>query len=414
MSVGAARGVVVLGGSITGLSTLRALAPHGIPVAVVATHPGDVAPYSRWARENHCLLGFESEPESVLEFLEGKSREWQGRLLLTNHDEVATVLSRNRERLERWYRIVTPTWETTRQVMQKDLTHAAARGVGVDVPHAYGDASPEVASRADVRFPVVVKPVESRSFVARFGVKLLVARDRAELRLRVRDVQASGLRAQVVDMVPGRDDLCFSYTVYIDRHGEPSAELCLRKLRKSPPFFGVVRVAEVADVEGLREPTLALLRHIGWRGMASVEYKLDPRDGRHRLMEINGRSFLIQGLAHRAGVNYPLLAWREAVLGERAGMRFNGWNGVWIHGLDDVYYGAFHRAVERSSLGEYLAPYRRPKTYAVWSASDPKPFLAQVRHAIGRAARAAVDGDVRATLRKSVQGMPVGVPGREP
>jgi predicted ATP-grasp superfamily ATP-dependent carboligase len=123
-------------------------------------------------------------------------------------------------------------------------------------------------------------------------------------------------------------------------------------------------------------------------------------------MEINGRSFLIQGLAWRAGVNYSLLAWREAVLGENVAAAFNGWNGVWIHVLDDLYYGAFHRAVEGATRRQYLAPYRRPKTYAVWSATDPKPFLMQAYHAVRGAAVAALDRDARATLRGRVVGMP--------
>ncbi len=308
MSDGTTPGAVVVGGSITGLSSVRALAAHGVPVAVVATSSRDVAHHSRFASESHQLLDLQERPESVLELLEARARDWRGRVVLTNHDEVATLLAQHRERLERWYRIVTPPWEVTRHLLHKDLTHAAAQASGVEVPRTYGEASLATAAREDIAFPVLVKPVESRPFVARFGVKLFVARDRDELRRRVQEVLDAGLRAQIVDLVPGADDRFYSYTVYIDRHGEPGAELCMRKLRKSPPFFGVVRVAELASAPELREPTLALLRHIGWRGMASAEYKRDPRDGRFRLMEINGRSFLIQGLALRAGVNYPLLA----------------------------------------------------------------------------------------------------------
>jgi len=401
-------GAIVVGGSITGLSSLRAFASHGIPVAVVATDRRDVAPYSRWASETHRLDDVQADPESVLDLLERQARRWRGRVVLTNLDEVAILLARHRERLERWYRIVTPPWDTIRHVMQKDLTYAAAREVGVDAPRSYGEASLETAALDDVVFPVVVKPVESRPFVVRFGVKLFVAHDRDELRRRVEDVLAAALRAEIIDLVPGPDDLFYSYTVYIDRYGDPAAELCTRKLRKSPPFFGVARVAEVASRSELREPTLALLRRIGWRGMASVEYKLDPRDGRHRLMEINGRSFLIQGLAQRAGVNYPLLAWRESVLGENVSAAFNGWGGVWIHLLDDLYYGLFHRAVEGASVRQYLTPYGRPKIFAVWSADDPKPFLMQGYHALRHVAAASLDGEIRAALRSHVQGMPAG------
>jgi predicted ATP-grasp superfamily ATP-dependent carboligase len=208
-----------------------------------------------------------------------------------------------------------------------------------------------------------------------------------------------------MDLIPGPDSLFYNYTVYIDRQGNPAAELGMKKLRKSPPFFGVCRVGEVVEVNELREPTLELLSHVGWRGMASAEYKLDPRDGRYRLIDINARPFLMQGLALRAGVNYPLLAWREAVSGEKVKASYNGWNGVWINFLDDVYYGAFFRETEGLSLRQYLAPYGRRKTFAVWSAADPKPFMTLCYKSLKEAAVAALDHRNRAGRRSCVQGI---------
>lgn len=395
-------GAVVVGGYITGLSTVRALARHGIPVAVILTSPDDIAHYSRWTSEYHRLFAFSTQPESLLELLEQQSQRWNGWVILTGYDEVVTLLCRHRERLERWYRIVTPPWEVTRHLLQKDSTYKIAHELGIDIARVYGNATPGTAARADMVFPVVVKPVESRPFVLHFGKKLFVARTRTELLRCIQDLQVSGLQAQILDLVPGPDSLSYTYTVYIDRRGEPVAELPTRKLRQSPPFFGVTRLAETTHRAELREPTIDLLRHIGWRGMAEAEYKLDPRDGRYRLMEINGRCFLPLGLARRAGVNYPLLAWRESVLGEKVSACPNGWEGVWVHLLDEVYYSMFFRRLERLSLREYLAPYRRPKTYAVWSASDPKPFLVQCSQALRRMSVAAVSPSDRAARRSRV------------
>jgi predicted ATP-grasp superfamily ATP-dependent carboligase len=400
-------GAVVVGGYITGLSTVRALAGLGIPIAVILTDSGDIAHYSRWVSEYHKLFQFSIRPESLLELLEQQSRRWDGWVVLPSGDEAVTVLSRYHEHLERRYRIFTPPWEVTRNLLCKDLVYKAADELGLDIPYIYGDATPETILHADIKFPVVVKPIESRLFVLRFGMKLFVAWNRTELLHYVQELQAVGLRAQIQDLIPGPDNLFYNYTVYVDRTGEPVAELSVRKLRKSPPFFGVVRVAETAKADELKEPTLELIRRIGWRGMASAEYKLDPRDGRYRLMEINCRPFLLQGLAWRAGVNYPLLAWREAAFGERVSASSNGWNGVWIHFLDDIYYGTFFRRIERLSLRQYLAPYRRPKTFAVWSAADPKPFIMHCYKALEKAAAAAVNPDVRAVLRTRVQDIPI-------
>jgi len=39
----------------------------------------------------------------------------------------------------------------------------------------------------------------------------------------------------------------------------------------------------------LVERSAALLRKVAWNGPAMVEYKMDARDGREKLMEVNGR-----------------------------------------------------------------------------------------------------------------------------
>lgn len=158
----------------------------------------------------------------------------------------------------------------------------------------------------------------------------------------------------------------------MDPSGEPVAEVGMRKLRKSPPLFGVMRAGERAHFPELREPTVALLRAQNWRGMANVEYKLDPRDG---------RCFLMMGLARRLGVNHALLSWQEKGMKQgNLAASLNDWNGVWVHLLADVYYGLFCQGIEKLGFDSYLRSYRRPKTFAVWSAGGSRT----VRHAVGQ------------------------------
>jgi predicted ATP-grasp superfamily ATP-dependent carboligase len=403
-----ASGAVVINAYISGLDAVRSLGSHNIPVAVV--HNGgynDFAQYSCSVCEDHKLPDFISEPESLLELLERQGRAWQDWVIFPADDQALAVISRYRDRLSRWYRITVPPWEVTRHLLEKDLTYQAASEVGVDIPHSYGNATRQNAKRDDISFPVVVKPVESHLFVKHFGRKLFVVRNRDELLRRVNAVANAGLRAQIFDLVPGPDTLFYNYSVYIDHSGEPVAELDMKKLRKSPPFFGVIRAGERAHVPELREPTIELLRKLKWCGMANAEYKLDRRDGRYRLMEINGRCFMMMGLARKAGVNYPLLAWQECGLGEKkVGAHPNTWWGVWVHLLADAYYGIFHSKIEGLGLASYFESYRRPKTFAVWLATDPKPFIVQWAKAAQRAARLSYRSYERERLRAERQHMP--------
>lgn len=399
-------GAVVIGGRLPALSTVRSLGRRGVPVAVIPTSPSHIAQYSRHARERHAVLDFPQRPERLLVLLETHRDRWHGWALLATDDAGLEFLSQNRDELEKSYRVVAPDFDVAKQLLRKDRFHLVAREVGAELPHLYGRATRAVAEAQEFRFPVVVKPVESHRFLECLGVKIFVARDRAELLEFVDSLPAMELEAEILDLIPGPDTQSYNYACYIDRSGEVLAEVTLRKLRKSPPFFGVGRVAEVVagpDIPELREMTLAILRRIGWWGMASAEFKLDPRDGRFRIMEINGRCFLMQGLAMAAGVDFPWIAWREAVLGERTRMQSSGWNGVWVNVIDDLYHFLFFRRVEGLSVRQYLEPWVRPKEFAIVSLSDPKPFFMHCVFGVRKAVRMALDRGYRTAVAGRVQ-----------
>ncbi len=129
--------------------------------------------------------------------------------------------------------------------------------------------------------------------------------------------------------------------------------------------------------------------------MAVAEFKLDPRDGRFRFMEVNGRSVIYNGLLRRAGLDLAGLAWSDQVCGQPEPARPNGWPGVWIHLHADVLYSLLYRRYDRVAFADFLAPYRRPKIDAVWSATDPFPFITQWSRtartgAVGRFGRARI------------------------
>ena len=402
-------GAIVIGGSLTGLSTIRCLANLDIPIELIITDTNDIAHHSKFVTEHYNLREFQHHPEALIDFLEHKIEKWKGWVLFPTGDESLAILSSYLDRLSSSYVVMAAPWEQTRKILSKDLTYKAAEEIGINIPYLYGYASLGECINENIKFPVVVKPIDSRKFVGVFGVKLFVATNKTELLDCIGKLEEFSLSALIMDLIPGPDNHFYNYSVYIDRRGEPVAELTMRKLRKSPPFYGVCRVAENINSNRLKEPTIELLRHIGWRGIANVEYKLDPRDGKYRLMEINGRCFLMQGLAYRAGINYPLLAWQEYAIGKRVSAYRNNWNGVWINLTDDLYFGSFYRNIENLSLKQYLSTYRRPKTYAVWSRTDPTPFIVHFYKGVRKALSAAINSQYRDKLHSHVQGMPMDI-----
>jgi hypothetical protein len=128
--------------------------------------------------------------------------------------------------------------------------------------------------------------------------------------------------------------------------GEVKAAFCHRRLREKPPWGGVSVLSESLPLdEELVGRSAALLRKLGWQGVAMVEYKLDARDARAKLMEVNGRFWGSLQLAIDAGMDFPLLLYRLAT-GEDVPAQRNYRAGVksrWLLGdLDHLWIRLRH------------------------------------------------------------------------
>lgn len=406
MSVGP--GAVVVGGHANGLGAVRALGERGVRVAVVCTKQADMAHASRFASEAVRLPSFHAAPETLLDLLDARRDDWRGRLLVPTNDEALELFSRHRERLSADFRVPVPEWNRVRHVLDKGLTYAAARRVGIRVPEVYGTADCALLARDDLPFPMLVKPRVSHTFAARYGRKLLVARDRSEFGVIVARLEEDGMQAMAMELIPGPDSLGYGQCVYIDERRRVRGTFVQRRLRQSPPFFGVLRVGETCNERRLVEPTLALLRELDWTGVATANFKLDLGTGEFVLMEVNGRCYLSHGLARRCGLDHVWLMYAEHALSTPEDARPNGWQGRWIHLYEDLHWSLGMRGVERLSLSESLAPYRGPKVFAVWSRKDPRPFVWQWR----RGARLLLSKEGRGSagsgdLFRRVESMPV-------
>jgi len=79
-----------------------------------------------------------------------------------------------------------------------------------------------------------------------------------------------------------------------------------------PPEGGFSSVCDAVPLDRfveLQEKSIRLLQHIGWDGVAMVEYRYDPASGRAVLMEVNGRFWGSFPLAMYCGAGFGLLAY---------------------------------------------------------------------------------------------------------
>jgi hypothetical protein len=94
---------------------------------------------------------------------------------------------------------------------------------------------------------------------------------------------------------------------FIMKDGAPIAEFMHERLHEVPHTGGISSLRATFDHSAIRAHALAVLRTIGWEGVAMLEYRWDRASDRFTLMEMNPRFWGSLHLALYAGVDFPRL-----------------------------------------------------------------------------------------------------------
>jgi predicted ATP-grasp superfamily ATP-dependent carboligase len=114
-----------------------------------------------------------------------------------------------------------------------------------------------------------------------------------------------------------------------------------------------------------------------YRGLANIEFKKDPRDGRFKLIEVNPRSALSGETAVASGVDIPYIAYRD-MIGEKVQRDAFFSEGVkWVDLVEDFKASLLNGCERKLTLAEWIRSLRGRRSYAIWSADDPLPFIIQ-------------------------------------
>jgi predicted ATP-grasp superfamily ATP-dependent carboligase len=389
---------IVLAGR-NGLSVVRSLGRAGVRVYVPGAHANIRLAASRYARQLAVPEGDAPWHDRLLAWLLGPdARPLHGAVLLACNDPGVELLARHREALLPLYRLDLCNPPAQLAMLDKLETYRLAAECGVDAPAVWrvDDEAGLEAVRADLRFPLIVKPRSSAAFQRRFpgGRKHLRAATIDEARRAIRTMRDAGLGFILVEFVPGPDDRGCTHCTYVDRAGTPVFDLTIRGIRRSPPGEGESTYVVSEHFHEAAAPTRTFLRHVGLLGVACTEFKLDERDGRLKLIECNGRFVGPNEVLVGSGLDLAPWVYRRAV-GLPAGALPEGRAGVrlWDPRRDFAAYRSLGRAGE-ITLWQWLRSLRPARPF--WfRPDDPMPTIAHAWHVAAGRARRVVDRHAR-------------------
>ncbi|WEX08848.1 ATP-grasp domain-containing protein [Chelativorans sp. AA-79] len=372
------RGVAILGGAHGTLALARSLGRRGVPVWLITNDN----PLPSWSRHVHRTLRWQgaADPGSV-PFLRAAAAEHglEGFLLVPAADAEVRLVAQSVEALSAAYNIALPGWERLKWVCEKPLLYRRAAELGVDVPPTYEFSSVEEAARAEIRFPVVLKPNMGGGRDSFSRAKVARADDKDGFLAAYREAAGQiGLDNVVVqELIPGGGESQFSYAA-LWSEGRPVAEFAARRGRQYPVDFGYTSTfVEVVEEPRVLEAARHILGDIGYHGLVEVEFKHDARDDRMRVLDVNPRPWSWFGLAAAAGVDLGAMLW-DVAEGRDVAAKAARRKVSWMYLVRDAAAGSRLVATRRLRAGDYFRSFATVRAWAAFSASDPMPGLIDI------------------------------------
>ena len=291
------------------LAVTRSLGRRGYQVMVTAQKARSLASCSKFCRQGlsvpDSMHNGADYANAIIEIAVRESID----VILPMTEQTIHLLNQVRDKLPRTTVLACPLAEKMQAVADKSALFRLAEKLRVPVPHTLflsgaGDLSAFVGEIK--RYPVVVKPAlsmipEGEKFLAA-GVRYAASREELVQLYATSSVLRYPSMIQEKIVGPGTG----LFTLYDVDHHLALFSHC--RLREKPPSGGVSVVSESVPLdEEMVESAGRLLSAVGWNGVAMVEFKRDQRDGKAKLMEINGRFWGSLQLAIDCGVDFPSL-----------------------------------------------------------------------------------------------------------
>jgi D-aspartate ligase len=373
-------GAVVLGGDYQGLGIVRSLGAKGIPVCVIDDELS-ISRYSRYCARFVKVPHLRDGRVAVDRLLELAPRlGLEGWVLYPTREELVAAISHSSEELSGIFRVPTPGWECVKWAWDKRNTYRLARELGIPIPATHYPESVEQLSDMDrCPGPFALKPAIKEHFFYATKAKAWRADSHAELRTLYEKASALAGNGEIMvqEVIPGGGAQQFSYCAFF-RDGESVGKMVVRRRRQHPIEFGRASTyVETIDEPLLEEFSERFLREIDYYGLAEVEFKLDPRDGQYKLLDVNLRTWGYHSLGAKAGVDFSYMLYADQTgldvppSQARPGV-------AWMRLTTDIPASAVSLLSGDMNWKAYLRSLRDCNVDGVFSVHDPAPGLAEI------------------------------------
>lgn len=364
--------------SFPALPSIRHLAKKGIPIIGIAQNP-----YDQNCKTNTIekIIFTNKESDELVTTLENLGKTFsQKAVLFTGEEPNVLIVSRNRERLKKYYHIIMPEKSVVEMLIDKISFYKYCKNKGLPIPITFIIENTNDINEASEQliFPAILKPTyRSPQWMNHTELKAFKVFSKTELLDNYNKFREYGSGFLVQEWIEGPDTNHYTCNCYFSKDSKLLVTFVSKKIRQWPPETGQGCIGIESRNDIVLNETINLFENLNFKGLAYLDMKYDNRLGKYLIVEPNicrptGRS----ANAEAAGVELVYTMYCDAAGLQLPEQRTQKYGSVkWIHERRDFQSFIYHWRRGELSFSEWRKSWKGEKIYHNFSWSDPFPFF---------------------------------------
>jgi predicted ATP-grasp superfamily ATP-dependent carboligase len=290
------------------LAVLRSLGRKGVHVTVGERTFLNTSFFSKYCSRRLVYPSPRRYPDQFIEFIIKEIKKNQYECLFPMEEETLLLLAKHQSEISKFSYLLISDLKKIQFVRDKGKLIQFAEAHGIPTPKTfYEPPTPTLPPWGGGEGEgYVIKP---RISSGSFGIAYVKKRE--DLVPSYQRIHTRYPFPLIQEWIPDGDGT-FGFSALFDEASNVKAAFVHKKLRMYPVQGGPSTLREGVEHPQVMELGLSLLKSLNWVGVAMVEFKVDPRDGIPKLMEINPRFWGSLQLAIFSGVDFPYLILKMA------------------------------------------------------------------------------------------------------
>ncbi len=350
------------------LAIVRSLSKKGIAVTVGEDRKLCCSFFSKYIKNKIIYPNPAENPFSFIKSIYELVKRSKYDVIFPVDDQTTILFSKYKDKLSKYTKVPVANYETIMKGRDKAKTIKIAMGNGIPCPKTYFVDDIEEIRKDEIEFPVVIKPRESSG--AR-GIAYVNSLE--ELMREYKKVKKRYGAPLIQEYIPHNGGH-YSVCALFNYDSEPRAIFVYKELRQYPITGGPATFSVSVEKTDVLKYAIKLLKAMKWYGVAHLDFLIDSRDKKPKLLEVNPRFWSSLELAILSGVDFPYLLYKMALDGDvetvtkyETGikLRFLVGDILWLLGTKN----------KLKALPEFLKFMDGSIGYSIWSLDDPKPIV---------------------------------------